>query len=168
MEIAKSIVLIQEEPRGPSQLVEIPVTVAGINKVVLPDVQQLRSQVGQVVVICAIRLITDQQLTNAPLGGQITAPLGELQKISLTLYCEGWEKGQLIPLLTLCDVFIEASGIGFRPKTARFDDWKNVDWSKSYLQYSNGTVSAGTPYAVLLEVEYKKFDSKGNQIFGAQ
>jgi hypothetical protein len=82
------------------------------------------------------------------------------------LYCEGWEKGQLIPLLTLNDTFTEASGIGFRPHTTYFDNWKNVDWSKSFLQYSNGTPSSGVAYNVILEAEYVKLDAHNQEIIG--
>ena len=159
-----NMILVQEEPRGPSQLIEIPVT-AGVSKVTIPDIQQLRSQVGQVIVIKAMRLIPDSLLTNAPTIGGINAPLTELVKISLTLYCEGWEKGQIIPILTLVDTFTEASGVPWRSKTTRFNDWKNVDWSKSFLQFSNGQVSVGA-YSVLIEVEYIKLDAQNQPIVG--
>lgn len=158
--------LIQEEPRGPSQLIEIPVPAAAVSKVVLPDIQQLRSQVGQIIIIKALRLIPDSVLTNAPTLGGINAPLTELVKISLVLYCEGWEKGQLIPILTLADTFTEASGIPVKFKTTRFADWKNVDWSKSFLQYSNGTPSSGVAYSVILEAEYVKLDAQNQEIVG--
>ncbi len=166
LEAPNNMILIQEEPRGPSQLVEIPVGQNGLNKVPLPDVQQLRSQVGQVIIVKAIRLITDTVLVNAPTIGGIVAPLAELQKISLVIYCEGWEKGQLIPILTLNDMFTDASGIPWKQNTTRFNNWRNVDWSKSFLQYSNGTPSANTPYTVLLEVEYVKLDAQGYEIIG--
>jgi hypothetical protein len=157
LQAPNNMMLVQEEPRGPSQLIE---------KIVLPDVQQLRSQVGQVIIVKAIRLIPPAVLTNAPTIGGVNAPLTELVKISLVVYCEGWEKAQLIPILTLCDQFIEGSGTPYREKTTRFNNWRNVDWSKSYLQYSNGTPTAGTPYSVLLEVEYIKLDAQGHEIIG--
>ena len=166
MTTEKNIVLIQEEPRGPSQLIEIPVPAAAVSKVVLPDIQQLRSQVGQVIIIKALRLIPFTLLTNSPTVGAVNAPLAELQKISLVLYCEGWEKGQLIPILTLCDTFTEASGVAWKAKTVRFDNWKNVDWSKSFLQYSNGTPSSGLAYTVILEAEYVKLDAQNQEIIG--
>ncbi len=162
----KSMILIQEEPRGPSQLIEIPIPAQVISKQVLPDIQQLRSQVGQVIIIKALRLIPATLLTNAPTVGTVNAPLAELQKISLVLYCEGWEKAQLIPILTLVDTFTEASGVPWRMKTTRFDNWKNVDWSKSFLQYSNGTPSSGLAYTVILEAEYIKLDAQNQEIIG--
>lgn len=160
------VLLIQEEPRGPSQLVEIPVPAQIVSKVVLPDIQQLRSQVGQIIIVKAIRLIPDTILPTAPTLGGINAPLTELQKISFVIYCEGWEKGQLIPALELVDTFTEASGVPLKFKTTRFADWKNVDWSKSFLQYSNGTPSSGAAYNVLIEVEYVKLDAQNQEIVG--
>lgn len=163
---ARYLQLVQEEPRGPSQLIEIPVPALAVQRVPIPDIQQLRSQVGQTIIIKALRLIPATLLTNAPTIGGVNAPLTELVKISLVLYCEGWEKGQLIPILTLCDTFTEASGVPFRPQTMMFDNWKNVDWSKSYLQYSNGTPSSGVAYTVVLEAQYVKLDAQNQEIVG--
>lgn len=170
MDYQDRMILVQEEPRGPSQLVEIPVPAQVVQRVQLPDVQQLRSTLDNNIIIKAIRLITDKTLTNAPTIGTANATLGELRKISLVLYCEGWEKGQLIPILTLNDTAdadaANATTIPYRNKTTRFNNWKNVDWSKSYLQYSNGTSSSGSAYSVLLEVEYVKLNSLGQEIIG--
>lgn len=165
----KQIILVQEEPRGPSQMVEIPVA-TGQQRVPLPDVQQLRNTQGQTIVIKAIRLITAKVLTAAPIGGQTTAPRDELRKMSLVLYAEGWEKGQLIPVLEFNDNHdsdtAAATTISFRGTATRLADWKNVDWPKSYLQFSNGTAAAGGPYAVLLDVEYIKLDANNKEIIG--
>lgn len=150
------LVLVQEEPRGPSQLVEIDVTTNGLAKVVFPDVANLRNQEDQIIIIKKIQPITDTVLTNGPISGNPVAPLTELQKISLVLYCEGWEKGQMIPILSLNSMFTEGSGIPYRMTPVKFDSWRNLDWNKSYLQYSNGTVIAGAPYTVLFDVEYVK------------
>lgn len=152
-----NMVLVQEEPRNASQTVEVLVTANGVTRVQFPDVQQLRSMADTLIIIKKIRLITPAVLTNAPISGNAVAPLTELQKISLTLYSDGWERGQLIPVLILNDTFTEGSGIPYRQFPTAFANWKNVDWSKSYLQYSNGTVSAGQPYAVCFDVEYLKY-----------
>lgn len=163
----EKIILLPEEPRGASQLIECPIPAVVVSKQQLPDVQNLRSQVGQSIIIKALRLITADVLAVSPLLGIANAALTELQKMSLVLYSEGWEKGQLIPLLSLVDIFTEGSGVPWRSNTVRFDNWQNVDWSKSYFQYSSGTPSNGTAYAVLLECEYVKLDSQGKPIVGA-
>lgn len=162
------LILVQEEPRGPSQLVEVPVTTA-VQKQRLPDVQQLRSQEGQTIIIKGIRLITPKVLARAATINLVNAPLTELVKIMLVLYSEGWEKGQMIPILTLNDMndsdATTATTIPFRNKPTRLNNWRNVDWAQSYLLYSNG--SAAVPsYAVLFDVEYIKLDAKGNPIIG--
>lgn len=163
------LILVQEEPRGPSQLVEVPVTI-GTQKQKLPDVQQLRSQEGQVIVIKGIRLITDKVSPNAATLNMINAPLAELQKIFLVLYSEQWEKGQMIPILTLNDMAdadsTAATTIPYRNKATKLNSWRNVDWAQSYLLYASGQQSAGTVYCVMFDVEYIKLDAKGNPIVG--
>jgi hypothetical protein len=157
------LIFVQEAPRDASQLIEVPVVANGLQRVQFPDVQQLRSLVNQIIVIKEIRLITVDVLTNAPLGGQVNAPTAELQKLTLVIYCEGWEKAQLMPILILNDINNTAP---HRFTGTRFNNWENVDWSKTYLQYSNGTQSAGAPYAVLLDVVYLKLDADGKEIVG--
>lgn len=160
------IILVQEEPRGPSELVEVPVTQNGLQRINLPDIQQLRSTQGNDIIIKGIRLIPAAVLVAAPTLGGLNAPDTELQKITLVIYCEGWEKGHLIPIFTLNDNYIEGSGTPTRFKPTRFANWKNVDWNKSYLQYANGQVSVGAPYNVLLDVEYERIDSRGEVVIG--
>lgn len=162
-----AMILVQDEPRGASQLIEVPVTVAGTTKVVLPVIQNLQNQVNVNVVIKALRVIPNTVLALAPTLGGANAPLTELVKMSLVLYAEEWEKGQLIPLLTLVDTFTEGSAIPWRAKTTRLDNWRNVNWGKSYVLYSNGSSAAGTPYNIIFEAEYVKFDQDGNEITGA-
>lgn len=164
--MSKNLVLVQEEPRGPSQLIEIPVTQNGLQRVNFPDIQQLRSMANQMIVIKGIRAIIPQVLSNGPITGFATSPIAEMAKISLVIYCEGWEKAQFLPLLSLNDITVPTVAAPHSQSAARFNDWKNVDWSKTYLQYSNGTVSAGQPYAVLLDVLYEKFDMQGQVIIG--
>ena len=164
------ILLIQEEPRGPSQLVEVPITINGSQKIKLPDVQQLRSMQGQTIIIKGIRLITFKVLTRGMTINAVNAPLAELQKISLVIYSENWEKAQMIPLLTLNDMAdadsTAATTVPYRNKATKFNDWRDVDWAQSYLLYSNGTSSANAPYVVMFDVDYIKLDSKNQPIVG--
>lgn len=162
------IILVQEEPRGPSQLIEVPVPAQVVTTVNFPDIQQLRSQVGQRIIIKAIRLITPKVLTTGPTLSIANATLAELRKISLIIYCEGWEKGQLIPALTLNDVAdadaAAATTIPYRVNPTKFANWENVDWSKTKLIYN--PASSGAAYCVMFDVEYVKLDSKGQEIIG--
>lgn len=152
-----NIILAQEEPRGPSQLIELAVPAQTLTIVQFPTIQNLQNQTDQIIIIKALRLIPDTVLTKGPLLGFNNAVLSELQKCSLVLYSDGWLKGQLIPLASLIDVFTEGSGLPWRAKTSRFDNWQNVDWSKSFIQYSNSTTSSGAAYEFIFEVEYQKF-----------
>ena len=111
--------LVQEEPRGPSQLIEIPVTANGISQINFPDVPNLRNMIDQSVIIKAIRCIPDTVLARGPLQGNVNATLTELQKISVVIYCEGWQKGQNIPILSLVDTFTEGSGIPWKDQIGR-------------------------------------------------
>ena len=159
-------VLVQDEPRGPSILIEIPVNNNGSQRIPLPDISQLRSTVDQRIVIKGLRLISAEVLTNGIINPNVTAPATELSKISLTLYAEGWEKGQSIPILTLNDMVFTTGAIPYRFNATKFDNWVNVDFPKSYLQYANGTTSAGAPYVVLLDCEYIRLNAQNRMIVG--
>ncbi len=158
-----TLIFVQEAPRGPSELVEIQVPTNGAQRVPFPDVQQLRSLVNQRIIIKEMRLITTDVLTNAVVSGNVNAPAAELQKMTLVIYCEGWEKGHNIPILTLNDV---ENTVSHRFSGTRFNNWADVDWSKSFIQYSNSTVSAGAPYSVLIDVVYEKLDANNKEIIG--
>lgn len=153
-------ILVKEEPNGPSQLIEVPVLDNGLQRVNFPDVQQLRSMANQVIIVKGIDLITPTTLSNGPITGLACAPLTELVKISLVIYCEGWEKAQFLPILTLNSMAVPTVAQPYAQNKTKFANWRNVDWSKTYLQYSNGTVSAGTDYAVLLNVQYEKLNAE--------
>lgn len=160
------IVMVQEEPRGPNQLIEVPVTQNGLQRVQFPDVQQLRSTANVKIIVKEVRLITAETLTHGPITGFVAAPVAELQKLSLVIYCEGWEKAQFLPILVLNDMTTQAGAIPHRYHPTKFDNWVNVDWSKTYLQYSNGTQSANSSYVVMLDVVYVKLNGENMEIKG--
>jgi len=149
--------LVMEEPRGPSQLIELQVPAQIVSVVTFPVIQNLQNQTDQTVILKALRCIPNSILTNGPTSGLVNATLAELQKISLVLYSQEWLKGQLIPICTLIDTFTEGTGIPFSTRTKRFDSWKDVNWGKSFIQYANGVPSSGAAYAVIFEAEYQKF-----------
>lgn len=159
-------IIFRQEPRGPSQLVEVDVLSNGRQRVPFPDIAQLRSTTEMKIVIKAMRLITADVLTNSMISGNVTAPVAELQKISLVIYCEGWEKAQFIPILTLNDMALPGGTVPHTYNQMNFNDWVNVSWDKSYLQYANGTVSANSPYTVMLDVQYERFNARNELIIG--
>ena len=158
------MLLVQDEPNIMSELIEINIP-AGSQRVQLPDVQQLRSQEGQIIIIKSFQLITAKVLSNGVLIQGTNAPVTELRKMTLTLYSEGWERGHLIPLLFFNDVAdgdtTAATTIPYRNKMYTLDNWRKVDFPKSYIQFCNGTAPVGAPYLVLLQANYLKLD--GNQ-----
>lgn len=166
------VILVQEEPRGPSELIEVAQSLAGNFRLPFPDNQQLRSLLTQNVIVQGIKVLPPGLLTNGPITGLPTSPLTELAKCVLVLYCEGWEKGHYIPLLELNDVDIATTGTPHRYSVTKFANWKNVDWSKSYILYANGTggsvLTGGTAngYCFLVEVLYVKLDAAGQEIIG--
>lgn len=154
-----NIILVQERPRTPSQLVEVPVTANGLQRIPFPDVQQLRSYGNTKVIVSQMRLITAEVLTNGVINTGVNAPIAELQKITFVFYCDGWEKGQYIPALTFNDMVLPGGTFPHRYAAMNFENWENIDWSKSFLQYANSTSSANSPYVVLLDVIYTKLDA---------
>lgn len=164
--MAGQVIMLQDEPRGPSMLIEVNVTTNGVQRIAFPDISQLRSTTSEKIVIKGLRLISAEVLTNAIISGNPTAPATELQKMSVTIYSEGWERGQTIPILTFNDFRFTTGAIPFRYSSTYFDNWVNVDWPKSYIQLANSTVTAGAPYTVLLDCLYVKLDGQGRIVNG--
>jgi hypothetical protein len=160
------VMLVREEPRGPSILIEVPIT-TNKQKVPLPDVQELRSTVGQTIIIKSIRLLSAKVLANGIISQLVNAPLGQLINMTLTLYSQGWLKGQNIPVLVLNDVndsdAATASTIPFRNVATKLADWRNVDWPQSFIQFANGFVPTPS-YVVMFEVEYLKLNAQNEVI----
>lgn len=162
----EQILMVREEPRNPSILVEVTIPNAS-SKVQLPDVQQLRSDAGTKVILKALRLITFKVLARGVLVNLPNATLADLQKMTLTLYSEGWERGQNIPVLLLNDVYdadsANATTIPHRSSATKFANWKRVDYPKSFIQFTNGQ-SASQACVLIFEVEYIKMDAQDRVI----
>lgn len=159
-------IIFQEEPRGPSVLVEVRVAANGESRIPFPDTNQLKTTPDRVIVVKMMRLITNDVAVGGVLKSGVNAPTSELQKMFLTIYCDGWEKATSIPVLTLNDTGLMAGLIPMRNRQTNFDDWKGISWDKTYLQFANGQVSANAPYVVLFDVQYVKLDVKGQIIEG--
>jgi hypothetical protein len=160
--------LIKEQPVNNWTMVEVPVTANGLTKVAIPDQPMLKSYSDHHVVIRSIRNISAKVLTNAPLSGNAVAARAEQIKATLVLYCSGWEKEQYIPLLMLNPVAdadaTTATTIPYMFQALEFEDLKDVDWTKSYVQFSNGTVSASSPYSFLFGINYLILDNNSRSI----
>lgn len=158
------VILVQEEPRGPSMLVQVAIA-AGQSLIQFKDVPELRNSPTRRVIIKGIRLVIPG-LVSTPLNvGNVLAPLTELVKMYLNIYCEGWIKSQGTPILEFNDVYIEGSGIPFRTASTRLNNWENLDWSKTQIQYGQG-LTAAIDCTVALDVEYVNIDNAGEEIVG--
>lgn len=166
--MADSKVFIQEEPIMMWQLIEIPVTRNGDGKVPLPDIQQLRSQEGQNIIFKTLKLVTPKVLARGMLNNAVNAPLAELQKMSLVLYSEGWQRGQMVPLLMLNNEAdadaTTATTVPYTNTPYNLSDWRRVDLPQSFLQFANGQVSANAPYVVMIWVGYLKITGNNQPI----
>ncbi len=164
-------IIVQDEPRGASELIEITIASGAAGQVNLPDIPQLRNNGDEIVIIKAIRLITAKVLSKGPTTGATTAALADLIKMSLIIYSQGWEKGHLIPVLVLNDAqdsdATTATTIPFRSQSTRLANWVDVDWNKSKIQFSNGT-TASQACVLILEVEYQRFLKRNNEYVPVQ
>jgi len=160
--------LVKETPINNFTLVDIPVTANGLTKVAIQDQPLLKSYSNHRVVVKGLRAITAKILTNAPISGNAISTRAELLKASLVLYCNGWEKEQYIPLLMLNPMAdadaTTATTIPYAFNPMDFIDLKDVDWTKSYIQYSNGTSSANSTYSFLLAVNYLILNDSGQEV----
>jgi len=154
------VIVAQTSPRTDSYLMEIPVGSVGQSRIPMPlYIAELQSNDTTVFVLKAIRLITPAVLTHAVQNDGVNAPLAELKKMVLVLTINGQTRGFNIPIITLNDV--DDGATPFTHDLANFDDWQNIDWGKSYIQFANGQVSANTPYNVLLDIQFIRL-AKGN------
>jgi hypothetical protein len=166
--VAQERVLIQAQPINNYTTVEVPVTANGLSRIAIPDQLMLKSYPGHQVVIKAIELISVKVLTRAMLNAMANAPLAEVVKAALVLYCEGWEKVQYLPLARLNPVHdsdaTAATTFPFIEQAQTFENLKSVDWTKSYVQYGNGAVSANSSYAFVLGIQYMILNEQGSEI----
>lgn len=160
--IRQENLLVQEQPRIASILVEVPILI-GATRAAFPDVQQLRSQVGQVIVIKQMRTITAKVLANGIINAAANMPRVDLINSVIVLYSEGWEKGKYIPHLALNDMndsdATTATTIPFKNTPPGFDNWQNVDWAQSYILFANGQAASATG-VFMYEVQYVKLNAK--------
>lgn len=137
---------------GLFQEIEIPVNVGAGTKVMIPDQPQLRIQKDQRIFIQAIEVFSIITSPVSP-NGVANATLAELQKAVLSLYIKGEEKIYRYPLLAL--VGINDGTTPFRFQLPEFDNLE-VDWAKSYIQFSSAPVPT---YVILLGIQYTRVQS---------
>jgi len=162
------LVLLIEEPMGPSQLIEIPITANTAIPAKWPLTQELLSDEDKTIVVKGIRWISDKVAATTP-GGFTNCPLAEAQNIYVQIWAEGWTKGNMIPLIIFNDIVdadsANASTIPYRNRATKLSNWLKVEWNKNLLVWANGTVPT-PPFAVLFLIEYERIGLDGNVIYG--
>lgn len=114
---------------------------------------QLRNQADQIIIIRGIQLYLAttypfSQVTNTVAG--VTA--AEAIKAVLVLYVNGEESIKNIPLPQLNNINDVASP--FQQEIQVFADLQNVDFAKSYVQFS--AAAAGAPYVIPFGISYTR------------
>lgn len=165
------VILVQEEPLSCFEVIETAILVAdagGFDKNV-KESNILRSDTDQTIVVKAIRVTVPGKLAFGPITGLPIAPVSELQKITLTIYSEGWERGHNIPILNLNDVTVPGGTEPFRRTSFKLNDWRKIDWPSSFFKWSNGSggiAPGATGYCIMLEIEYVRLNKRGEPVSG--
>jgi len=157
-------VFLPSVPVANWEIVEIPVA-SGATRAAVPDQPMLKSFPGKRLIVKSIGLITAKILSHAPLSGVVNAAVAEFRKITLVVYVNGWERLHFIPLLMMNGTAdadsTAATTVQFVPTgPMNFDGVMDVDWTKSYLQFSTG-LTAASAYSVLLGVNYVSLNDEG-------
>lgn len=146
------------------ELVELTVPANSTGRVGFNTIPQLRNQSNQTIQIKSIKIYLDtvyanSQVTNSVIG----MAAAELPKAVLVLYVNGEESIKMIPLAQLNN--IDDLAAPYQENFSEFDDLTNVDFDKSYVQFS--AASAGTVYVIPFGITYLRFMSNnGSMIEG--
>lgn len=138
------------------QLVELPIPAnSSASKFPYPDIPQLRDDTTQDIIIAGLQIYTIENAPKTP-NGNTVGTTAQLVNLFLTLYIDGEESVNLIPVMNLQNIFgPTTAGTSMQTFERLKTDYLKVDWNKSYY-------SVGTPYlnnaafSVLLSVYYKK------------
>jgi hypothetical protein len=125
-----------------------------LGRVSFNDQPQLRDQPNQIIIILNIELFLNSTYANSQFTNTLPGiPAAELPKGVLVLYINGEESVHLIPLAKLVHINDQLSP--YQWDLQGFDRLSNVDWDKSYVQFSSAT--AGGPYVAPFGVTYLRF-----------
>lgn len=156
--------LVQSQPIVNWTIVETVIANAS-TRVPFQDQPMLRNTDGKKVFIKSIECISAKMLTNGVLNSGTTTTRDDLRKMVLVVYSQQWERVQYIPLTRLIAQHdsdaTTATTIQFMNDPTMFENLTDVDWTKSYVQFANGT-SASAASVLILGIQYVVYDSNGN------
>lgn len=141
------------------ELVEITINANQAGRFYFESQPQLRNQSDQIITIKKISVYTTETYANSQVTNAVPgmAPT-EMPKAVLTLYVNGEERIKSFPLAELNNISDGTSP--FQQEIETLADLQNVDWSKSYVQFS--AAAAGTPYVIPFGVSYVRFNRNPN------
>lgn len=123
------------------ELIELPVALGQTGRVTFPSVPQLRNQANQIILIRNIFVFTVADYAASQYNNAVPViPNVDLPKAVLVLYVNGEESIHLVPL-----TFMVVTDDAARPYVNfefPFADISNVDFDKSYVQFSSGASAA--------------------------
>ena len=137
------------------ELVEMTIPAATLGRVNFNTIPQLRNQPDQSIVIKNIEIFSIETYANSQQTNNVPGlPIADLPKCVLVLYVNGEESIKMIPLSKL--VHIQgAVGTPFQQIMEGFEDLTNVDFDKSYVQFSSASDAA--IYVIPFGITYIRF-----------
>jgi len=120
------------------------------------DIPQLRSDLTKDIIIRSIQTFSVDSVSQDFKG--IAAPtLAQLAGTSLTLYIEGEQSINGVPLLKLHNMYTGAVTAGFI-WTAEQNEFENlmVDWTKSFLTFQPGILPIATQVDFVFAIGYQR------------
>ena len=140
------------------ELVELTVPAATLGRVTFQTIPQLRNQPDQIIQINAIHIFPITSYANSQATSVLPGmPAADIPKAVLVLYVNGEESIKMIPLAQMIHINDFASP--YQEQLWLFDQLKNVDFDKSYVQFA--VASDAAAYVIPFGINYIRF-VKGN------
>lgn len=116
-------------------------------------IAQLRNQPDQIIVIKGIEIFPVTSYANSQQTNSLPGlPAADIKKAVLVLYVDGSESIKMIPLVKLIHVNDLAGP--FEENSLSFEDLTNVDFDKSYVQFSSASNAAA--YVIPFGISYMR------------
>lgn len=135
------------------ELVELIIPAATTGRVTFQTIPQLRNQTDQIIVIRDIEVFTVSSYANSQQNGSLPGmPVADVPLAVLVLYVNGEESIKNIPLSML--IHVDDFANVYHERIFSFDALQNVDFDKSYVQYSAASTNAN--YVIPFGISYMR------------
>lgn len=133
------------------ELIEMTIPPASLGRVSFATVAQLRNQPDQIIIIKGIDVFSVLTYGNSQQTATLPGmPVAEVPKAVLVLYVNGEESIKMIPLAKL--IHTEDGTTPFQQQVPAFENLANVDFDKSYVQFS--VASDNAAYVIPFGITY--------------